>query len=50
MFIMTLNIKLFGSYFMTGIFQTLEQLGLTSKQSRVLYTDRTRDVENLQVW
>lgn len=47
---MTLNIKLFGSYFMTGIFQTLEQLGLTSKQSRVLYNDRTRDVENLKVW
>lgn len=35
---------------MTGIFQTLEQLGLTSKQSRVLYNDRTRDVENLKVW
>ena len=35
---------------MTTIFQTLEQLGLTSKQSRVLYNDRTRDVENLKVW
>ena len=35
---------------MTTIFKTLEQLGLTSKQSRVLYNDRTRDVENLKVW
>ncbi|MDA8687481.1 class I SAM-dependent methyltransferase [bacterium] len=35
---------------MTGIFQTLEQLGLTSKQSRVLFNDRTRDLENLKVW
>jgi len=35
---------------MTGIFQTLEKLGLTSKQSRVLYNERTRDMENLKVW
>ena len=35
---------------MTGIFQTLKQLGLTSEQSRVLYNDRTRDIENLKVW
>lgn len=35
---------------MTGILQMLEQLGLTSKQSRVLYNNRTRDVENLKVW
>jgi 2-polyprenyl-3-methyl-5-hydroxy-6-metoxy-1,4-benzoquinol methylase len=34
----------------TSIFQVLEKLGLTSKQSRVLYNDRTRDVENLNVW
>ncbi len=33
-----------------SIFQTLEKLGLTSKQSRVLYNDRTRDLENLKVW
>jgi len=35
---------------MTSIFQTLEQLGLTSKHSRVLDNDRTRDEENLKVW
>ncbi|MDC0968894.1 class I SAM-dependent methyltransferase [Alphaproteobacteria bacterium] len=35
---------------MTTIFQTLVQLGLTSKQSRVLYNNRTRDVENLKIW
>jgi len=34
----------------TSIFQTLEQLGLTSKQSRVLFNDRTRDMERLKVW
>ena len=34
----------------TSIFQVLEKLGLTSKQSRVLYNDKTRDVENLKVW
>ena len=33
-----------------SIFQTLEKLGLTSKQSRVLFNDRTRDVKNLKVW
>jgi len=33
-----------------NIFQTLEKLGLTSKQSRVLYSNRTRDKENLKVW
>jgi len=35
---------------MNGIFQTLQQLGLTSKKSRVLYNDRTRDEESLKVW
>jgi len=35
---------------MSSIFQTLEQLGLTSKQSRVLFNERTRDIENLKVW
>jgi hypothetical protein len=39
-----------SSYFMNSIFQTLEQLRLTSKQSRVLFNDRTRDEENLKVW
>lgn len=34
----------------TSIFQTLKKLGLTSKQRRVLFSDRTRDVENLKVW
>ena len=34
----------------TSIFQTLEKLGLTSKQSRVLFNERTRDEENLKVW
>lgn len=34
----------------TSIFQTLEKLGLTSKQSRVLFNERTRDVESLKVW
>ena len=33
-----------------SIFQTLEKLGLSSKQSRVLFNERTRDVENLKVW
>ena len=32
------------------IFQTLEKLGLTSKESRVLFNERTRDIENLKVW
>jgi len=35
---------------MNSIFQTLEQLRLTSKQSRALFNDRTRDEENLKVW
>jgi 2-polyprenyl-3-methyl-5-hydroxy-6-metoxy-1,4-benzoquinol methylase len=34
----------------TTIFQTLEKLGLTSKQSRVLFNDRTMDVDELNVW
>lgn len=34
----------------TSIFKTLEKLGLTSKESRVLYSERTRDIENLKVW
>ena len=33
-----------------SIFQTLEKLGLTSKQTRVLFNERTRDVPNLKVW
>jgi 2-polyprenyl-3-methyl-5-hydroxy-6-metoxy-1,4-benzoquinol methylase len=33
-----------------SIFQTLEKMGLTSKQSRVLFNDGTRDVERLKVW
>ena len=34
----------------TTIFQTLEKLELSSKQSRVLFNDRTRDVDGLKVW
>ena len=34
----------------TTILQTLEKLGLSSKQSRVLFNDRTRDVDGLKVW
>ena len=34
----------------TTIFQTLEKLGLSSKQSRVLFNDRTRDVDGLKGW
>lgn len=34
----------------TTIFQTLQKLGLSSKQSRVLFNDRTRDVDGLNVW
>ena len=34
----------------TSIFQTLVKLGLTSKQSRVLFNERTRDVDSLNVW
>lgn len=34
----------------TSIFQTLEKLGLTSKQSRFLFNDRTRDAAKLRVW
>lgn len=33
-----------------SIFQILEKLGLTSKQSRILFNDKTRDVKNLKVW
>lgn len=33
-----------------SIFETLERLGLTSKQSRVLFNERTRDLESLKVW
>ena len=35
---------------MTEIFQTLERLGLTSKKTRILFNDRTKDMENLKVW
>lgn len=34
----------------TSIFPTLEKLGLSSKQSRVLFNNRTRDVDGLNVW
>ncbi|MDA9964327.1 class I SAM-dependent methyltransferase [Gammaproteobacteria bacterium] len=34
----------------TKIFQTLEKLGLASEQTRVLFSNRTRDNENLKVW
>ena len=34
----------------TSIFQTLEKLGLTSKQTRVVFNEKTRDVSNLKVW
>ena len=34
----------------TSVFQTLEKLGLTSKESRTLFNDRTRDVDSLNVW
>tara|TARA_B000000475_G_C15944163_1_gene426016 strand:- start:180 stop:1064 length:885 start_codon:yes stop_codon:yes gene_type:complete len=33
-----------------SIYPTLEKLGLTSKQSRFLYNDKTRDVDQLKVW
>ncbi len=33
-----------------SIFETLEKLKLTSKESRTLFSDGTRDVEGLQVW
>ena len=32
------------------IFQTLKKLELTSEQTKVLFNDRTRDVDNLKVW
>lgn len=34
----------------TSIFQTLEKVGLTSKQSRVVFNEKTRDITNLKVW
>ena len=34
----------------TGIFQSLEMLGLTSKQSRIVFNERTRDADKLNVW
>jgi hypothetical protein len=33
----------------TTIFQTLEKLGLLSKQSRVLFNDKTRDVDDFYI-
>ena len=33
-----------------SIFQTLEKLGLTSNESKLLYNQRTRDVDSLKVW
>lgn len=35
---------------MISIFQTLEQIGATSKETRVLYNMRTSDINNLKVW
>ena len=32
------------------IFQTLKKLGLSSEQTRILFSDSTRDVNNLKVW
>ena len=34
----------------TSIYNTLEKLGVTSKQSRVLFNNRTRVIDNLNVW
>ena len=34
----------------TSIYHTLEKLGVTSKQSRVLFNNRTRDIDSLNVW
>ena len=34
----------------TSIFDTLSKLGLTSKESRFIFNNRTRDVDNLNVW
>lgn len=34
----------------TSIYETLKKLGVTSRQSRVLFNNRTRDVDNLNVW
>lgn len=33
-----------------SIFKTLKKLGLSSLQSRVLFNERTRDIENINVW
>lgn len=34
----------------TSIFETLEKIGLSSKKSRVLFNNRTRDIDGLKVW
>ena len=34
----------------TSIYHTLEKLGVTSKQTRELFNNRTRDIDNLNVW
>jgi 2-polyprenyl-3-methyl-5-hydroxy-6-metoxy-1,4-benzoquinol methylase len=34
----------------TSIYHTLKKLGVTSKQSRVLFNNRTRDIDSLNVW
>ena len=34
----------------TEVMKTLIDLGLTSKESRELFSDRTRDMRNLKVW
>lgn len=33
-----------------SVFQTLKKLGLTSQSTKVLFNDRTRDAEGLNVW
>lgn len=35
---------------MKNIFETLNSLGLTSLETRMLFNERTRDVEDLKVW
>lgn len=34
----------------SSIFKTLEKIGVTSKKTRVLFNNRTRDVSDLEVW
>ncbi len=34
----------------SSIFETLKRLNLTSKESRILFNERTRDIDGLKVW